>query len=95
MRNTVKVKIGNKDYNLSNDGSDIDIVESVAKVNKMYDFVRENILSRSASEQDVAALSALNLVEEAEIKENKYKENLDYLENELENMSNILKESLL
>ena len=94
MSNTVKVKLGNKSYNLSNDSSDIDLKETAAKVDEMFDFIRKNALPPSASEQDVAALSALSLYEEAKLKEIKFKESLEYLENEITNMSNIISESL-
>ena len=94
MSNTVKVKLGNKSYNLSNDSSEIDLKETAAKVDEMFDFIRKNALPPSASEQDVAALSALSLYEEAKLNEIKFKESLDYLENEITNMSNIISESL-
>jgi hypothetical protein len=42
----------------------------------------------------VAALSALSIYEEAKVNEMKFKESLDYLENEITNMSNIITESL-
>ena len=92
FRDLTEMQIETKDFKFSaylkeKTNYDIDIFKS------FYDRI-DKIIVKGKITTDNQFYDVKNVLNDVS-DENKYKENLEYLENELENMSNILKESLL
>jgi cell division protein ZapA (FtsZ GTPase activity inhibitor) len=91
MNKIVKVKIGFREYSLSSDNEAM-VVASTERVNEQLELLKNNL--GSMPEETLAILAALNIAENDIKNEETMTKSISYLQNEISNMSNLLKDVL-
>lgn len=91
MNKIVKVKIGFREYSLSSDNEAM-VVASTERVNEQLELLKNNL--GSMPEETLAILAALNIAENDIKNEETITKSMSYLQNEISNMSNLLREVL-
>lgn len=91
MNKTVKVKIGYREYSLASDNEAM-VVASTDRVNEQLELLKNNL--GSMPEETLAILAALNIAENDIKNEEMINKSVSYLQREINNMSNLLKDAI-
>lgn len=91
MNKTVKVKIGFREYSLACDNEAM-VVASTERVNEQLELLKNNL--GAMPEETLAILAALNIAENDIKNEEMMTQSVSYLQKEISNMSNLLKNAI-